>query len=157
MARTMTRRQTLASLALVCATGQRAFAQAVEEPDSWPDLARMFFDDAPIVEDNLVSFEAPERADDAALVPMSFSAKLPDGDPRRVVKLTLVIDQNPAPQAAAFTLGEKAGDAHLDPGAGQFLHQRSRCRGAQRRLAPYGDPLHQGVRRVLGAHGQEHG
>ncbi len=114
MARTLTRRQTLASLALVCATGQRAFAQADEEPDSWPDLARMFFNDAPIVEDqSLVSFEAPERADDAALVPMSFSAKLPEGDPRRVVKLTLVIDQNPVPLAAAFTLGEKAGDTRI--------------------------------------------
>ena len=85
-----------------------------EEPDSWPDLVRMFFNDAPIVEDqSLVSFEAPARAEDAALVPMSFSAKLPDGDSRRVVKLTLVIDQNPVPLAAAFTLGEKAGDTRI--------------------------------------------
>ena len=32
---------------------------------------------------------------------------------RRVVKLTLVIDQNPVPLAAAFTLGEKAGDTRI--------------------------------------------
>jgi sulfur-oxidizing protein SoxY len=44
---------------------------------------------------------------------MSFAAKLPDGDPRRAVKLTLVIDQNPVPLAAAFTLGEKAGDTRI--------------------------------------------
>jgi sulfur-oxidizing protein SoxY len=113
MAHKLTRRQTLASLALVCATGGRAFAQA-EEPDSWPDLVKMFFNDASIAEDTgLVSFEAPARAEDAALVPMSFSAKLPPGDPRRVVKLTLVIDQNPVPLAAAFTLGEKAGDTRI--------------------------------------------
>ena len=53
------------------------------------------------------------RAEDAALVPMSFSAKLPEGDKRHVVKLTLVIDQNPVPLAATFTLGEKAGDTRI--------------------------------------------
>ena len=58
-------------------------------------------------------FEAPVRADDAAIVPMSFSARLPDGDKRRVNKLTLVIDENPVPLAAAFTLGEKAGDTRI--------------------------------------------
>src|ERR1700727_3762100 len=114
MARTLTRRQTLAGLALVCATGGRAFAQADQDADAWPALVHMFFNDAAIVEDqSLVSFEAPERAEDAAMVPMSFSAKLPEGDKRRVTKLTLVIDQNPVPLAAAFTLGEKAGDTRI--------------------------------------------
>jgi sulfur-oxidizing protein SoxY len=114
MARTLSRRRTLAGLAVLLATGQRSFAQEAEEPDAWPDLVRMFFNDAPIVEDQgLVSFEAPVRAEDAALVPMSFSVKLPAGDPRRAVKLTLVIDQNPVPLAAAFTLGEKAGDTRI--------------------------------------------
>jgi sulfur-oxidizing protein SoxY len=114
MARTLNRRQTLASLALLGATGGRAFAQADQDPDSWPDLVHMFFNDIPIVEDqSLVKFEAPVRADDAAIVPMSFSAKLPEGDTRRVNKLTLVIDENPVPLAAAFTLGEKAGDTRV--------------------------------------------
>jgi sulfur-oxidizing protein SoxY len=113
MARMITRRQTLASLALLCAASQRAFAQA-DEPDIWPDLAHVFFNEAPIREDQtLVKFEAPERADDAALVPISFSAKLPPEDARRVVKLTLIIDQNPVPLAAAFTLGGKAGDTRI--------------------------------------------
>src|SRR5450631_3452950 len=114
MSRNLTRRETLASLALVCAAGGRAFAQTDPDPDSWPDLVHNFFNDAQISEDQgLVSFEAPERADDAALVPMSFSAKLPEGDKRRAVKLTLVIDQNPVPLAGAFTLGEKAGDTRI--------------------------------------------
>src|ERR1700735_5827305 len=47
------------------------------------------------------------------MIPMSFSAKLPEGDTRRVVKFTLVIDQNPVPLAATFTLGEKAGDTRI--------------------------------------------
>ena len=46
-------------------------------------------------------------------MPMTFSAKLPPGDPRRVVKLTLVIDENPVPLAAAFTLGDNAGDTRI--------------------------------------------
>ena len=92
-----------------------AIARAVENAVPFlPDLARAFFNDAPIQEDqSLVTFEAPARAEDAALVPMSFSAKPPEGDPRRVVKLTLVVDQNPVPLAAAFTLGEKAGDTRI--------------------------------------------
>ena len=114
MAHNLSRRQTLTSLALLCVTGGRAFAQTDQDPDAWPDLVRMFFNDATIVEDQgLVAFEAPPRAEDAALVPVSFSARLPEGDPRRVVKLTLVIDQNPVPLAAAFTLGEKAGDTRI--------------------------------------------
>ncbi|HTZ67419.1 MAG TPA: quinoprotein dehydrogenase-associated SoxYZ-like carrier [Roseiarcus sp.] len=114
MARMIDRRQTLVSLALVCATAERAFAQAAEDPDPWPDLAHMFFNDASIQEDqSLVKFEAPPRAEDAALVPVSFSANLPPADTRRVAKLTLIIDQNPVPLAAAFTLGEKASDTRI--------------------------------------------
>jgi sulfur-oxidizing protein SoxY len=114
VAHNLSRRQTLTSLALLCATGGHAFAQSPEDPDPWPELVHLFFNDATIVEDQgLVAFEAPPRAEDAALVPISFSAKLPEGDKRRVVKLTLVIDQNPVPLAAAFTLGEKAGDTRI--------------------------------------------
>ena len=114
MARTISRRQALGSLALLAATGGRAFAQADQDPDVWPDLVHMLFNDATIVEDKgLVAFEAPPRAEDAALVPVSFSAKLPEGDERRVLKLTLVIDQNPVPLAAAFTLGEKSSDTRI--------------------------------------------
>jgi sulfur-oxidizing protein SoxY len=114
MAHTLSRRQTLAGLALMCAGAQRAFAQDAEDADAWPDLRHMFFNDAPIEEDkSLVFFQAPGRAEDAALVPVSFSAKLPQGDPRRAVKLSLVIDQNPVPLAAAFMLGEKAGDTRI--------------------------------------------
>jgi sulfur-oxidizing protein SoxY len=113
MARLITRRHTLMSLALLGAGG-RAFAEDAEDPDPWPDLKHMFFNDGPIEEDKgLVKFEAPSRAEDAALVPVSFSAKLAPDDTRRAVKLTLVVDQNPVPLAAAFTLGEKAGDTRI--------------------------------------------
>ncbi len=116
MARTLSRRHALFGLALAVATaaGRRADAQAAEGADPWPELQRLFFGGKPIVEDPaIVSLEAPERAEDAALVPMSFSARLPPGDSRRVTRLTLVIDQNPVPLAAAFTFGDKAGDTRI--------------------------------------------
>ncbi len=48
----------------------------------------------------------PYRAEDAAIVPVTLRAKLPPGDTRRVLAITLVIDQNPAPMAARFELGQ---------------------------------------------------
>ncbi len=117
MARTLSRRHALFGVALAvtaAGAGRRADAQAAEDADPWPELQRLFFGGKPIVEDPaIVSLEVPERAEDAALVPMSFSARLPPGDPRRVTKLTLVIDQNPVPLAAAFTFGDKAGDTRI--------------------------------------------
>ena len=40
---------------------------------------------------------------------MTIRTALPDGDPRHVTRIPLVIDENPAPVAATFTLGERAG------------------------------------------------
>ena len=85
-------------------------AQEAQPEDLWPDLRKTFFKDRTIVEDPaIVSLDAPERAEDAALVPMTLAVRMPAGDSRRVVKMSLIIDQNPVPLAAAFTLGEKAG------------------------------------------------
>ena len=85
-------------------------AEEAEPEDPWPDLHKMFFKDRPIVEDPaIVTLDAPKRAEDAALVPMTLSVHLPKDDPRRVTTMSLIIDQNPVPLAAAFTLGDKAG------------------------------------------------
>ena len=53
----------------------------------------------------LIAIEMPYRAEDAAIVPVTLRATLPPGDTRRVLAITLVIDQNPAPMAARFELG----------------------------------------------------
>jgi len=91
-----------------------AAGQPAQSEESWPILAHLLFQDRPIADDpSAVTLDAPLRAEDAALVPMTLSAKLPDGDARRVVKMSLVIDENPVPLAAAFTFGEKAGDVRI--------------------------------------------
>ena len=86
MHRMMTRRHAVFGLALTGAgaTSRLAGAQTAEEPDPWPELVRMFFDGKPIVEDgSMILFDAPTRAEDAALVPMSFSAQTASRRPAR--------------------------------------------------------------------------
>ncbi|MFI5013500.1 MAG: quinoprotein dehydrogenase-associated SoxYZ-like carrier [Hyphomicrobiales bacterium] len=81
-----------------------AFANG--EADPWPDLAKDIFHGATLRDGSgLVSLDAPTRAEDAAIVPVTMSVSLPAGDTRRLVALTLVIDQNPSPLAGIFKIG----------------------------------------------------
>ncbi len=79
----------------------------------WADLKGDVFGERPIVSDTgLVTIEAPKRAQDAALVPVDIyidPAKAADG----VKAVTLIIDVNPAPVAATFTLGKDSGVTHI--------------------------------------------
>ena len=72
---------------------------------AWPDIrATLLTPDADPPEDAaILTLDAPARADDPALVPVHITQ--PPGAPP-IEKLALVIDQNPAPVAATFTLGE---------------------------------------------------
>lgn len=82
-------------------------AQAAYE-DVWPDLKSSVFGVADIAEDDgVVSLEAPVRAEDAALVPIT--VRMPAATAERVKKLTLVVDKNPVPVAATFSFGKAAG------------------------------------------------
>ncbi|MBV9065050.1 MAG: quinoprotein dehydrogenase-associated SoxYZ-like carrier [Methylobacteriaceae bacterium] len=85
-------------------------AQSPAPPDPWPSLAGDLFHDRPMQNgDSLIALEAPYRAEDAALVPMTLRFALPQGDRRQVKRVTLVIDQNPAPMAASFEIGPNSG------------------------------------------------
>jgi sulfur-oxidizing protein SoxY len=87
-------------------------APAADDP--WPGLADDIFKGRPIADGTgLLAVEMPARAEDAAIVPVTMRAALPHDDPRRVKALTLVIDQNPAPVAATFTLGDDVRTATL--------------------------------------------
>jgi len=57
---------------------------------------------------DVIGIEMPVRAEDAAIVPVTLRTKLSPADSRRVVTITLVIDENPAPMAAKFALGPDA-------------------------------------------------
>ncbi|MFG1478384.1 quinoprotein dehydrogenase-associated SoxYZ-like carrier [Xanthobacter sp. V4C-4] len=60
--------------------------------------------------EGLVALDAPGRAEDAALVPLTVALTLPAGDPRRFRAVTVVIDENPSPVAGRFTFGPDQGD-----------------------------------------------
>lgn len=82
-------------------------ALAVED-DIWPALEKDIFGARTVVEDSsAVILEAPYRAEDAALVPLT--VRIPAHIAPHVTKLTLVIDQNPAPVVGDFLFGPAAG------------------------------------------------
>lgn len=77
--------------------------------DPWPSLASQIFNDRPLQDGTAVlAIDAPYRAEDAAVVPLTIKV-LPPADPRRIRKITLVIDQNPSPLAAVFELAPDSG------------------------------------------------
>ncbi|MDE2577383.1 MAG: quinoprotein dehydrogenase-associated SoxYZ-like carrier [Hyphomicrobiales bacterium] len=82
-------------------------ALALDRPDLWPGLAKDIFASKAISKDaDIATLEAPARAEDAAIVPMTINLAKPA---TQVRKATLVIDQNPAPMAASFTIGANSG------------------------------------------------
>lgn len=84
---------------------------SAEGYDPWPGLVQDIFNNRPMNDGaGVIAIEMPYRAEDAAIVPVTLRTQLPPTDGRRVVTITLVIDQNPAPMAARFELGP---DAHV--------------------------------------------
>ncbi|WOH79636.1 quinoprotein dehydrogenase-associated SoxYZ-like carrier [Bradyrhizobium sp. BEA-2-5] len=97
----------IASL-LTIALGTPA-ALAEEAYDPWPGLVQDIFSNRPMNDGSaVIGIEMPYRAEDAAIVPVTLRSKLQPSDSRRVVAITLVIDENPAPMATKFTLGPDA-------------------------------------------------
>jgi sulfur-oxidizing protein SoxY len=103
--------RSLFTAALVALAGVVAFGSPAraEYEDIWPDLKSSVFGAADITDaDGVVSLEAPVRAEDAALVPITI--KMPAEAAAKVKKITLVVDKNPVPVAATFAFGEAAGN-----------------------------------------------
>jgi sulfur-oxidizing protein SoxY len=86
-----------------------AMAQAPKPDDPWPGLVSDVFHDKTMTADaHVVQLTAPARAEDAAVVPMIIHiGQAADG--AKISKVTLVIDSNPAPVAAVYQIGPKAG------------------------------------------------
>jgi sulfur-oxidizing protein SoxY len=100
------RRRTLLGGLAVGAVSQTAAAQAPAQQDPWPSLAGQIFNGRAIQDGSgIVAIDAPYRAEDAALVPVEIHNLLAPEDARRVIAITLVIDENPSPLAAVFSPG----------------------------------------------------
>jgi sulfur-oxidizing protein SoxY len=98
----------LLAAALLIAAGIWSGARADDE-DIWPSLRADLFGDRAVTEDTTaVTLEAPYRAEDAALVPLT--VRIPADRAASVKSLKLVIDKNPAPLVADFIFGPAAGN-----------------------------------------------
>jgi sulfur-oxidizing protein SoxY len=84
----------------------RVVPALAQEEATWPEIRPSIIGDR-IPEDGagLVTLVAPRRAEDAAIVPIEVRVAATDGDVRRITKLTVVVDENPAPVAGTFTFG----------------------------------------------------
>ena len=104
------KRIALALLIAALASGS-SFAQAppaddeAQRAERWQQLKQAIFADH-AVEDgaNVLDLEAPPRAHDAALVPLTVTTS----DVQPVETIYLIIDNNPGPLAGKFTFGEAA-------------------------------------------------
>ena len=143
-----------AALGFLLALGGAAPAAAGDDP--WPELRELLFAGRAIQDGaGVIALAAPERAHDAALVPLTIEALIAQTPERYIKTVHLLIDRNPAPLAADLPPEprQRRRDAR-DPGADQRVHQRPRDRRDQRRRALHGEPLRQGRGRLLGAGAQ---
>ncbi len=103
----LARRLGLAGLLMAMQFGAALGPAAAADPyDPWPGLVQDIFNNRDMNDGSgVIAIEMPYRAEDAAIVPVTLRNVLPAGDLRRVVAITLVIDQNPSPMAARFELG----------------------------------------------------
>jgi sulfur-oxidizing protein SoxY len=96
-----------AALALVALIAFAIPAVSADDSDPWPSLRSDLFAARPIADaGEALVLEAPIRAEDAAIVPITVKIPAAIG---AIKSLTLVVDKNPAPVAAVFTFGPAAG------------------------------------------------
>jgi sulfur-oxidizing protein SoxY len=81
---------------------------------AWNDIRQALFEDRPIAAaDGIIGLEAPYRAYDAAIVPITIAAQFAQSPARYIKSITLIIDENPAPVAAVFHMTPMSGDASI--------------------------------------------
>jgi len=94
------------AVAALLALSLPAFA---DDDDAWPSLQKEIYGTRPIIEnDGTVLIDAPERAEDPAVVPITI--RVPPSVKGPLKSMALIIDKNPAPVAANITFGSAAGD-----------------------------------------------
>lgn len=103
------RRALLPMLGALAAISALAPSPAGADEDIWPALKQDVYGTRPVVEgDGVVILDAPERAEDAAVVPITI--RVPPSVKGPLKSMSLIIDKNPAPVAATWTFGPAAGD-----------------------------------------------
>ncbi len=95
----------LSAFAAAPAVHAGAFDDPAQREARWQDVAKAVFKDRALQNgDSIIALDAPQRAEDAALVPMTIAIT---GD-KPLKGMYLIIDDNPSPVAAHFTFGPAA-------------------------------------------------
>ncbi|HMK14647.1 MAG TPA: quinoprotein dehydrogenase-associated SoxYZ-like carrier [Burkholderiales bacterium] len=82
----------------------------------WNKVKNLLFEERVIITpgNDIITLDAPVRAEDAATVPISIKAQIPQSSQKYVQTIYLVIDKNPSPIAAVFHLTPDSGRADID-------------------------------------------
>jgi sulfur-oxidizing protein SoxY len=106
-------RLSCAALAATFATGIAAGTAGAGEA-AWADIRAALFGDREIRDGTgVIGLEAPYRAQDAAIVPITIRAERAQTPDDYIRTVHLVIDENPAPVAGTFRMGPANGTATI--------------------------------------------
>lgn len=96
-------------------------AQAASGDDTsteiWEKVRYGLFENRPVKLDiagDVIKLETPKRAMDAAIVPIAIRSQFQQTPERYIEKLWLVVDENPSPVGAEFTLSPDSGRADIE-------------------------------------------
>ncbi|HQR53585.1 MAG TPA: quinoprotein dehydrogenase-associated SoxYZ-like carrier [Burkholderiales bacterium] len=91
-------------------------AEPAQKAGNWELVRAGLFGDRAISENDgkVLVLEAPDRAEDAAVVPLSIKTRVTQQPERYIKKVYLVIDRNPSPVGAVFTFTPDSGRADID-------------------------------------------
>ncbi len=104
-----------AALLLTLVAGAPAYSQETETP-VWLKVREVHFAGRSFETgaEQVIALEAPNRAEDAAVVPILVRAVQAQQPDRWIRKIYLVIDNNPSPLGAIFTLTPDSGRADIE-------------------------------------------
>ena len=91
-------------------------ARAQDSEQAWQHIKQLMFGDRPVNADakRVVELFVPQRAEDAAVVPILIRARMKQTPERFIKHLWLVIDNNPSPFGVIFTLTPQSGKADIE-------------------------------------------
>lgn len=93
-----------------------AATASADEDRQWPQIRQLMFGDREVQPGvgQVVELLAPQRAEDAAVVPIMIRTRMEQSAQRFIRHLYLVIDNNPSPFGVKFTLTPEAGKADIE-------------------------------------------
>ena len=111
------RRSVMMGFVMVAAGISVAGLARAAEPDDlsrWTAIRQQVFGDKPIGDGaSLIALDTPKRAEDAAVVPITLRALVPQTKDSYIAKMTLIIDENPSPVVAKFSMTPANGNATI--------------------------------------------